>query len=226
MKEQVSWIRIMRNSKYQHYEKKYAEADLDVSPWFTKQFSYLLKNYAPEMLANPYRCTVLDLGGGTGEYAQKIKELGFKVTVFDFSRQACQKAEAKGLETIHGDFFTFDFGTSSYDIILAKGFSPLNTDNHEIFLGLWEKVRRLRQPSGMSIYWWNTDLSGTWGEGGCYKLSNRDIANLFDGADFLLFPAFRYQVNLPHFINQAISSMILRKNKLWRVVNCIAIEKG
>jgi SAM-dependent methyltransferase len=216
---------ILENSKYQHYEKKYAKVRLDVSPWFSKQFSYLLRHYAPEMLTNPCHYTVLDLGGGTGEYAQKIKELGFKVTLFDFSRQACQEAEAKGLEVINGDFFTFDFGNLTYNIILAKGFSPLNTDKYEIFLGSWEKIRRLRQRYGMIIFWSGTDLSGTWSKDGWYKLSNRDIANLFVRSDFLVFPAFRYQVNLPHFINKAVSLMILRK-KIRRVVNCIAIEKG
>lgn len=185
--------------KYDFYELKYTDYNLSVPPYFKKQFCYLIKKYMPKMLLSPSNYTVLDLGGGTGEYAMQIKELGFKVTVFDFSSEACNKAVSKGLKVINGDFHTYKFDCQ-YDIVFIKGFSLLNTDNISDFKNIWGKIGTITKEGGINIFWGATDLSGQWTDSGWYYFTLKQIKNILPKCQHLILPAFRYQLIIPHFL--------------------------
>jgi demethylmenaquinone methyltransferase/2-methoxy-6-polyprenyl-1,4-benzoquinol methylase len=66
-------------------------------------------------LAGAHR--VLDVGGGTGNYAAALREAGFDVTVLDYNAGMLERAAAKGLTTIRGDAAALPFPDASWDAV-------------------------------------------------------------------------------------------------------------
>jgi DNA-binding transcriptional MerR regulator len=60
---------------------------------------------------------LLDVGGGTGNYAAALRELGWAPTVIDASPQMRRRAEAKGLPVIAGEATMLPFADGSYDAV-------------------------------------------------------------------------------------------------------------
>ncbi len=204
------------------YDKKYSSSSLNAPSYFRQQFRYILKNYASGVFQSRQNLRILDLGGGTGEYAAQIKEMGLDVTVFDYSKEACKKAEKKGLKTIHGDFYNYQFETD-YDLILVKGFSPLNTDDLNEFMHRYNKIRSIAKKGGTIIYWTVTDLSGQWTESGWFYFMLKQFTIILPNAIFTIFPFFRLQAYFPAIINNKISKFLLKK-KMYRPMIFIAAE--
>ena len=61
---------------------------------------------------------LLDIGGGTGNYAVALKRDGWEPAVVDRSRQMLARAAAKGLETVHADAQRLPFADQSMRAIL------------------------------------------------------------------------------------------------------------
>jgi len=62
--------------------------------------------------------SLLDCGGGTGNYAQALRDEGWRPIVLDRSAAMLQHAAAKGLETVHGDALALPFADSSFDAVM------------------------------------------------------------------------------------------------------------
>lgn len=58
---------------------------------------------------------LLDIGGGTGNYAVALREHGFAPTVLDVSEPMLERARAKGLPTVLGDAAELPFPDESWD---------------------------------------------------------------------------------------------------------------
>ncbi len=201
------------------YENKYELAGLNPSPYFKKQFQYIQKNYIKKDSLK-----ILDLGGGTGEYSLLLQELNHNVTLLDFSEQAIKRAKSIGiLSTICDDFLSYNFDGKKYDIVFVKGFSLLNTDNKEKFLSLKKQMNSILKDGGYIVYMGQTDLSGKWTDGGWFQLNKEMIENYFD--EYLIFPAFRYQLHLPFIINNFITKLLSLFVTLPRSLTLVGISR-
>ena len=58
---------------------------------------------------------LLDIGGGTGNYALAVRERGFEPTVCDLNEGMLERARAKGLPTVAGDAAALPFPDASWD---------------------------------------------------------------------------------------------------------------
>jgi SAM-dependent methyltransferase len=58
---------------------------------------------------------LLDIGGGTGNYAVAMRDNGFEPTVFDLNEAMLEHARAKGLPTLQGDANALPFADESWD---------------------------------------------------------------------------------------------------------------
>jgi len=205
--------------KKELYENKYELSGLSPSSYFKKQFQYIKNNYIKKE-----NIEILDLGGGTGEYAFLLQELNYNVTLFDFSKQAIKRAKGIGiLSTICDDFLTYDFGEKKYDIVFVKGFSLLNTDNEEEFLSLTKRMKNILKDDGYIVYWGQTDLSGKWTDSGWFQLNKEMIDNYFES--YLILPDFRYQLHLPVIINKFLTKILSLSPVLPKSMTLLGISR-
>ena len=206
-------------NKKELYENKYELSGLNPSPYFLKQFQYIEQKYIKQK-----HLKVLDLGGGTGEYSLLLQQLNYDVTLFDFSEQAIERAKNIGVEsTICDDFLSYDFKGKKYDVVFVKGFSLLNTDDKSQFLSLIARMKYILSSNGSIIYMGQTDLSSKWTDSGWYQLGIKEINVYF--TDFLIFPAFRYQLYFPLIFNKFLSNSLAKFKILPRSMTLVGIIK-
>lgn len=62
---------------------------------------------------------LLDVGGGTGNYAAALRDEGWDVVVSDRSPGMLARAAAKGLETVEADAQSLPFGDASFDAVMC-----------------------------------------------------------------------------------------------------------
>jgi SAM-dependent methyltransferase len=62
---------------------------------------------------------LLDVGGGTGNYALALREEGWDVVVSDRSPEMLARAAAKGLETVAADAQALPFADASFDALIC-----------------------------------------------------------------------------------------------------------
>lgn len=181
------------------YDEHWSEGRIEPIRNFVKKFDYVT---ASTMQRRPTR--VLDLGGGTGEYALLLQDVGFDVTLLDFSEVAVEMAAAAGVKTtLVADFMAHDFGTSRYDVVLAKGFSPLNTENGREFEAILQRAQNLLAPGGVVLYWVYSTLEERWSRSGWFEIAPARIAPWFD--EVVVLPWFNLQCSLPWWLNQLLS---------------------
>lgn len=60
---------------------------------------------------------LLDVGGGTGNYALALRERGFEPTVHDLSEPMLARARDKGLPTVRSDATALPFDDASFDAV-------------------------------------------------------------------------------------------------------------
>ena len=199
------------------YNDKYMKESQSGHPFFTRQFKYLLKWTGKENGI----LKVLDLGGGTGTYSSIIQEMGHDVTLVDLSEVAVSKARSIGVKNaVCADFLSAP-PNDTFDVILVKGFSPLNTDDPMIFENILSSIARLLSPGGVIFYYWGSaDMSGQWTSSGWYNWHPSLLRNFFEQVQVC--PAFRYQALLPPFINTAISRIVETGVLPKRAMTCIA----
>ncbi len=71
-----------------------------------------------EALAGAPGPELLDIGGGTGNYAAALTEDGWRPLVLDRSPQMLAHAEAKGLATMRADATALPFAENSFDAVM------------------------------------------------------------------------------------------------------------
>jgi SAM-dependent methyltransferase len=205
------------------YDAEYASASIPDFPHFEQEFLHLLALAGRE----GQRGRLLDLGGGTGEHSLVFQRLGFDVTLFDFSPVGVARARSAGVaRALCGDFTTHDFGDERFDVVFAKGFSPLATDDPAEYARFEERILALLTPkTGAFLYWGATDLSGRWTASNWFELRPEDVARHFD--DALLLPLFRAQCRLPVAVNKALSRALLALGRpLPRTCNLVGVRRA
>ncbi|HEX4563028.1 MAG TPA: methyltransferase domain-containing protein, partial [Solirubrobacteraceae bacterium] len=87
---------------------------------------------------------LLEIGGGTGNYAVALKREGWEPAVVDRSREMLARATAKGLETVHADAQRLPFADETFDA--ATMISMLHhVDDQAAALA---EARRVLEPGG------------------------------------------------------------------------------
>jgi len=96
-------------------------------------------------------CTVLDIGSGPGvnsvtwlknSQASRLVGMDFAQTMNDYARQhAAEEGVANRCEFIEGDFRTYDFGNTQYDVSVAVGVFDYTADA-ESFIKKMSEVSR------------------------------------------------------------------------------------
>jgi ubiquinone/menaquinone biosynthesis C-methylase UbiE len=97
-----------------------------------------------EALAEAPGRTLLDVGGGTGNYSQALAAEGWQPLVADRSTQMLAHAEAKGLATVRADATMLPFAEESFDAAMLVSMIH-HVDAPELTLG---EARRVLRPGG------------------------------------------------------------------------------
>ena len=63
--------------------------------------------------------TLLDVAGGTGNYAQALRDRGMRPYVIDLSQRMLEFARAKGLPIVRGDAARLPFADASFDSVMS-----------------------------------------------------------------------------------------------------------
>ena len=71
-----------------------------------------------EALAGAPGPALLDVGGGTGNYAEALAGEGWQPVVLDRSREMLEHATAKRLQTVHGEASELPFAEQSFDAVM------------------------------------------------------------------------------------------------------------
>jgi len=204
----------------QFYDTKYSAGVKGFSPAFPRQMRFLLR----WMTVPGGRRRVLDLGGGTGEYSLMLQRMGYDVTLYEISQVAINHARSIGVtKTVYADFLEAP-PTERFDIVLVKGFSPLNTDSRQLFDEVLGSIEAMLAPQGVVLYWGVTDLSGQWSDGGWFNWQAANLRLFFD--DVLIFPALRYQCVLPVWCNRRLSNALSRCSVLPRPLTVVAYKQA
>jgi SAM-dependent methyltransferase len=186
------------------YDEKYAREHLIASKNFQAQFRFCMRAAG---LAAPR--TVLDLGGGTGAHSLVLQDMGMDVTLLDYSRVAVEAARIAGVRrAVQADFYASPLAQERFDVVLARGFSGLNTDDMTRFADVMARIGRYVAPGGATIYWSWTDMSCEWTPVRTFNQHPRHIAHLFDR--ILVIPAFRFLSRLPVSFATAADRLVRR----------------
>jgi SAM-dependent methyltransferase len=106
------------------------------------------RQFALDAVAEVAPGRVLEVGGGEGELAQRIREdLGADVVGVDQSRRMVELQRAKGIDARHGDVQALPFGDAEFDVALAAWMLYHVSD---LDLGLSELARVLK-PRGRLV---------------------------------------------------------------------------
>jgi SAM-dependent methyltransferase len=97
-----------------------------------------------EALAGAPGSSLLDVGGGTGNYAAALADEGWQPLVLDRSPQMLAQAEAKGLSTVLADASEPPFAPSSFDAVMLIAMIH-HVDSPRQTLA---EARRVLRPSG------------------------------------------------------------------------------
>jgi SAM-dependent methyltransferase len=204
----------------QFYDNKYSRSAQGYSSVFPRQMRFLLR----WMGFPKTQQRVLDLGGGTGEYSMMLQQMGHDVTLYELSQVAIDHARKLGVtKTVCADFFG-EPSTEQFDIVLVKGFSPLNTDDQEKFDKLLNAISTMLAPGGVVLYWSTTDMTGHWSNSGWFNWQVTNLNELFD--EVLIFPALRYQAVLPVWFSRVVHNILLRLSILRRPFTVVAYRRA
>jgi ubiquinone/menaquinone biosynthesis C-methylase UbiE len=113
-----------------------------------------------EALAGAPGRALLDIGGGTGNYARALAAEGWKPLVADRSPQMLAQAEAKGLATVRTDATMLPFADESFDAAMLVSMIH-HVDAPERALA---EARRVLRPGGRLalMAFTREDIEGSW----------------------------------------------------------------
>ena len=186
----------------EYYDSKYSRGPQGFAPAFPRQMRFLLKWM--QLPSRPLR--IVDLGGGTGEYSLMLQDMGNDVTLFEISEVAVDRARQLGVKKTRLGDFLHEPPEGSFDLVFAKGFSPLNTDDPPRFASVLERMKGLLAPNGVVLYWGVTNFTGSWSSSGWFNWKAEDLGRFFD--ELLVMPLFRYQAVLPVSVNRGLSRVV------------------
>jgi ubiquinone/menaquinone biosynthesis C-methylase UbiE len=119
------------------------------SDWWALEFARTREIVARHLPAAP--ATILDVGGGTGVYAEWLCELGYRTHLVDLapSHIAIARSKRKGLASAEvGDARRLQFRDASFDIVLLLG--PLyHLTEREDRVAALREARRVVRPNGL-----------------------------------------------------------------------------
>jgi ubiquinone/menaquinone biosynthesis C-methylase UbiE len=113
-----------------------------------------------EALAGAPGRRLLDVGGGTGNYARALAAEGWEPVVLDRSPAMLARAAAKGLPTVEGDAQDLPFADASFDAAMLVAMLH-HVEDPERAVG---ETRRVVRPGGRIALmgWSQEDLDGQW----------------------------------------------------------------
>ena len=103
---------------------------------------------------------LLDVGGGTGNYALALRDEGWDVVVSDRSPDMLARAAAKGLETVAADAQALPFGDASFDALICVSMLH-HVDNRPRALAEQRRVLRPRGRGALMLYT-REDIENAW----------------------------------------------------------------
>jgi demethylmenaquinone methyltransferase/2-methoxy-6-polyprenyl-1,4-benzoquinol methylase len=95
-------------------------------------------------LAGARGLRLLDVGGGTGNYAAALEASGYRATVVDVAPAMLAHARAKGLSTVRGDATALPIGTASVHAVALVSMLHLVSDWRRAI----DEARRVLAPGG------------------------------------------------------------------------------
>ena len=103
---------------------------------------------------------LLDVGGGTGNYALALRDEGWDVVVSDRSPDMLALAAAKGLETVTADAQALPFGDASFDALICVSMLH-HVDDRPRALA---EQRRVLRPGGRGalMLYTREDIENAW----------------------------------------------------------------
>jgi SAM-dependent methyltransferase len=143
------------DAQQQHWNRMYAEEP----DFFGEEPSYPAKK-AAEILKREGKSRILELGAGQGRDTLFFAKNGFHVTALDYSETAVdtinQKAQTIGLSqsisgVCHDIRKKFPFDNQSFDACYCHMLYCMALCTSELEV-LFQEVRRLLKPNGLSIY--------------------------------------------------------------------------
>jgi ubiquinone/menaquinone biosynthesis C-methylase UbiE len=91
---------------------------------------------------------LVDVGCGTGSYAEGLAELGWRVTGVDHSEDMLRRAQAKGINTVRSEATVLPLDDASFDAAISI-FTHTDVDD---FAGLVREVVRVLRPGAPFVY--------------------------------------------------------------------------
>ena len=151
----------------------------DTKNWYLDTSNYVsqrLITFAVDNAGNKN----LDVGCATGEYCQKLNELGFKCAGVDVNPEYIAKAKENGVEAYVMDGKSLDFPDNSFDTVLL--FEVLEHVNDPS--GVLKEAKRVAIKNILVTVPNCTDFSGLKGLGLTYEhMLERDHINFFTKKD-------------------------------------------
>ena len=99
--------------------------------------------------------SLLDVGVGTGRYADPLQRKGFNVIGMDLSRQMVAKAREKGVQNlVFGDATKLPFKDRSFDSVMSVHFIHLVED----WIGVLREIGRVARRQLVSVVEYSTTL--------------------------------------------------------------------
>lgn len=115
--EEKSRLKNLSNFRRSILKKYYGYTHLNTSPLsdFLCFISHKLNNnYEVPFVTNGY---LLDVGCGNGRYLDGMKKLGWNVKGVEFNEGAVNVCKLSNLDVHHGDLFSANFDSDSFDVI-------------------------------------------------------------------------------------------------------------
>jgi ubiquinone/menaquinone biosynthesis C-methylase UbiE len=94
---------------------------------------------------------LLDVAGGTGNYAAALRDRGWEATVLDVSAEMLERARGKGLRVVRADASSLPFAAGSFDAVLNVSAIHLFPDWRAGLSGM-RRVLRPRGRLGLMLY--------------------------------------------------------------------------
>jgi demethylmenaquinone methyltransferase/2-methoxy-6-polyprenyl-1,4-benzoquinol methylase len=103
---------------------------------------------------------LLDVGGGTGNYALALRDEGWDPLVVDRTPAMLERAVAKGLAAVRGDALALPFGDGCFDAVMLVAVLHHTTDQ----AGALAEAQRVVRPRGrVAVMTWTLeDIADSW----------------------------------------------------------------
>jgi demethylmenaquinone methyltransferase/2-methoxy-6-polyprenyl-1,4-benzoquinol methylase len=116
-----------------------------------------------EALSGAHGRRLLDVGGGTGNYAAALRDEGWEPVVADRSPDMLARARAKGLETVEADAEDLPFADASFDAVMCVSMLHHVPDRPRAL----REQRRVLRPGGRLavVVYAREDIADAWYHG-------------------------------------------------------------